>query len=116
MTENFEYDVIAGTPDQVEVFMDLQRMLVKLYNMWPEDTALAVYAAAAGSVVALIETQYRLHVKECDNCKDEKRPPTIDLVSVVRSNFDLYYERGSPEMNHAQASEFIHKYTKGRAH
>jgi hypothetical protein len=88
------HEVIPGTPEQVEVFLDLQRMLVKLYNMWPEDTAIAVYAAAAGSVISLIEVQYAIHVADCPNCRAENRAPTIDLVDIARSNFDYYYIRG----------------------
>ena len=113
MTED-EFEILPGTPEQVEVFIDLQRMLVKLYNMWPEDTAIAVYAAAGGCVVAMIEAQYKVHVAECPNCQDEGRPPSIDLVSIARNNFDFYYNRGfeQVEKDKAQASEMVHKFFK----
>jgi len=108
------FEVMPGTPEQVEVFLDLQRMLVKLYNMWPEDTAIAVYAAAAGSVVSLIEAQYAVHVAECENCIKENRAPTIDLVAIARSNFDFYYNRGIDQAikDKTQASEMVHKFFK----
>jgi hypothetical protein len=113
-----EFEVIAGSPEQVEVFLDLQRMLVKLYNMWPEDTAIAVYAAAAGSVVSLIEAQYAVHVSECENCQKDKRPPQIDLVSIARSNFDFYYNRGIDQAvkDKVTASEMVHKFFKKDIH
>lgn len=109
-----EFEVIKGSPEQVEVFLDLQRMLVKLYNMWPEDTAIAVYAAACGSVVALIEAQYAIHVADCENCQREQRAPTIDLVGVARSNFDFYYDRGIEQavQDKTAASEMVHKFFK----
>jgi len=93
MAKDDEYEVVAGSTEQVEVFIDLQKMLIKLYNMWPDDIAIGVFAAAAGNVCAMIETQYKLHVEDCMNCQDEQRPPTIDMVSVARSNFDYYYNR-----------------------
>jgi hypothetical protein len=112
------YEVIPGSSEQVEVFLDLQRMLVKLYNMWPEDTAIAVYAAAGGSVVALIEAQYKVHVEECPNCQEEGRPPMIDLVSIARTNFDFYYDRQMKQsvVDKAQASEMVHKFFKKDSH
>jgi hypothetical protein len=109
-------EVVPGSPEQVEVFLDLQRMLVKLYNMWPEDSAIAVYAAAAGSVISLIEAQYRIHVEECTGCQDEGRPPTIDLVSTARSNFDYYYNRGTEQARKDKegATEFVSKFFNGK--
>jgi hypothetical protein len=113
-----EFEVIPGSPEQVEVFLDLQRMLIKLYNMWPEDTAIAVYSAAAGSVVSLIEAQYAVHVSECENCHKDNRPPQIDLVAIARSNFDFYYNRGIEQAIHdkATASEMVHKFFKKDIH
>jgi hypothetical protein len=114
MTEDEEYEVTPGTPEQVEVFLDLQRMLVKLYNMWPEDTAIAVYSAACGSVVSLIEAQYAIHVAECENCQSENRPETIDLVSIARSNFDFYYNRGIDQAvkDKTIARDMVHRFFK----
>jgi hypothetical protein len=108
------FEVLPGSPEQVEVFLDLQRMLVKLYNMWPEDVAIAVYAAACGSVVALVEAQYAVHVEECQNCQSEGRPPTIDLVSTARSNFDFYYNRQRDQAvkDKTEASQMVHKFFK----
>jgi hypothetical protein len=108
------YEIMPGSTEQVEVFLDLQRMLIKLYNMWPEDTAIAVYAAAGGSVVALIEAQYKVHVEECPNCQEEGRPSTIDLAGTAKSNFDYYYVRGKEQsdLDKAQASEMVHKFFK----
>jgi hypothetical protein len=118
MTDKEAYEILPGSPEQVEVFMDLQRMLVKLYNMWPEDTAVAVYAAACGSVIALIEAQYKNHVEECPNCKEEGKPPTIDLVSVARSNFDYYYNRNvnQADLDKTAASQLVHKFFKKDSH
>lgn len=116
--EGDEFEVRPGSPDQVEVFLDLQRMLIKLYNMWNEDAAIAVYAAAAGSVVSLIEAQYAIHVSECDNCQKEQRAPTIDLVSIARSNFDFYYNRGIDQAlkDKAAASDMVHNFFKKDMH
>jgi hypothetical protein len=93
-------------------------MLIKLYNMWPEDTAVAVYAAAGGSVVALIEAQYKVHVAECENCQAEERPSEIDLASTARHNFDFYYSRQMEQAvkDSTQASEMVHKFFKKDAH
>jgi hypothetical protein len=108
------FEVLSGSPEQVEVFLDLQRMLVKLYNMWPEDVAVAVYSAACGSVVALIEAQYAIHVEECQNCQEEGRPPVIDLVATARSNFDFYYNRQRNQAidDKSEASQLVHKFFK----
>jgi hypothetical protein len=108
------YEVLPGTPEQVEVFLDLQRMLVKLYNMWPEDIAIAVYAAAGGSVVALIESQYEAHIAECENCQNEGRPEQIDLAECAKTNFDFYYKRQRDQAvnDKAQASQLVHKFFK----
>jgi len=113
-----EFEVIPGTPEQVEVFLDLQRMLVKLYNMWPEDTAIAVYSAAAGSVISLIESQYAVHVAECQNCQTENRAPTIDLVSIARSNFDFYYNRGVEQAikDKVTANDLVNSFFKKDMH
>lgn len=118
MTEDEEFEVRPGSPEQIEVFLDLQRMLVKLYNMWPEDSAIAVYAAAAGSVISLIEAQYAIHVAECEHCQKEDRPPTIDLVSIARSNFDFYYNRGIDQAikDKAVASDMVHQFFKKDTH
>jgi hypothetical protein len=93
-------------------------MLVKLYNMWPEDTAIAVYSAACGSVVALIEAQYEVHLTECQNCQEEGRPSEIDLVSTARGNFDFYYHRQRTQsLNDKQeASQLVHKFFKKDVH
>jgi hypothetical protein len=104
-----EFEMTSGSQEQVEVFLDLQRMLVKLYNMWPEDMAIAVYSAACGSIVALIETQYAVHVAECENCQREGRAAAIDLVSIARSNFDFYYNRGL-EQAEKDRGEMVHKF------
>jgi hypothetical protein len=87
-----EYEFVSGTPEQVEVFLDLQRILVRLYNEWPGDTAIAVYAAALGCVSAMIEMQFKRHLEECENCREEYKGVTLELADVARNNFSHYYE------------------------
>jgi hypothetical protein len=87
-----EYEFVSGSPEQVEVFMDLQRILVRLYNEWPGDTAIAVYAAALGCVSAMIETQFKRHMEECEVCRKEYKGVTLNLSDVARSNFIHYFE------------------------
>ena len=92
------YEFMKGSPEQVAVFLDLQRILIKLYNEWPGDTAIAVYAAAAGCVCAMIEAQFKLHIDECETCRKEYESDELKLYDVARENFDHYYN-----LEHAQA-------------
>src|SRR5579864_6213457 len=87
-----EYEFVSGSPEQVEVFLDLQRILVRLYNEWPGDTAIAVYAAALGCVSAMIELQFKRHMEECETCRKEYGGITLNLADVAQSNFIHYYE------------------------
>jgi iron only hydrogenase large subunit-like protein len=50
-----------------------------------------VYAAALGCVSAMIELQFKRHMEECENCREEYKDVTLNLSDVVRSNFDHYY-------------------------
>jgi hypothetical protein len=86
-----EYEFVPGSPEQIEVFLDLQRMIVKMYNKWPGDTGIAVYAAALGCVTALIEAEFKRHLDECPDCKEMYPKATLDLKQAARDNFDHYY-------------------------
>lgn len=88
--ERFESQV--GTPEQVGVFFDLQKMIVKLYAAWPGDSAIAVFAAAVGSITALLELEYKAHAETCADCRDNEGY-VIDLCSIARENFQMYYDR-----------------------
>lgn len=112
-----QYEFVMGTPEQVEVFLDLQRMIVRLYNMWPGDVAIAVFAGSLGCVTAMIETQYKMHLEECEHCKREF-DPTIDLRSVAEENFKHYYamEHEQALRNQMTASDMVDKFFKGGKH
>jgi hypothetical protein len=91
------YEMVEGTPQQREVFMNVQRMVIKMYNDWPEDIALSVMGAALGSVCSLIENQYALHAEECEQCTHDIGKE-IDLANVFRSNFEYYYSKGKLQL------------------
>ena len=93
-----DFEFVPGSPEQLETFLDLQRLIIKLYNKWPGDTAIAVFAASVGCVTALIETQYKLHLEECQNCREQLGGTEFNLSEVARQNFDHYYK-----MEHEQA-------------
>jgi hypothetical protein len=87
-----EYEFVQGSPEQIEVFLDLQRLLVKMYNKWPGDTAIAVFAAALGSAAALIEVRFEHHMEECEVCREEYKDVMLDLADVAQSNLAYYYD------------------------
>jgi hypothetical protein len=115
---DIEYEFVSGTPEQVETFLDLQRMIVKLYNKWPGDTAIAVVAASVGCVVALIETQYKLHLEECSYCRDNLKGEVFNLSEVARSNFEHYYNMEVEQalVDQQAADELVKKFFGKKGH
>ena len=99
-----EFKSTSASEEQTEVFLDLQRMIIKLYNVWSEDASVAVFAAALGSTVGLIEKHYENHVAKCSACK-EKYPPTLRLAELARFNFDCYYESAKTQTSADIAAE-----------
>jgi len=113
-----EYEFVPGSPEQVEVFLDLQRMLLKLYNKWPGDTAIAVFSASLGCAVALIETQYKIHLEECEKCRERYKSEEFDLDDVARSNYQYYYGKGleQSEIDKKVAADLVKSFFKKGEH
>jgi hypothetical protein len=114
--ENYEFQ--TGTPEQVEVFMDIQRLIVKLFNSWPGDTAIAVFGAALGSAIALIEGQYKQHLDECPVCRGEIDEAMVELHTTAINNLEYYYQLVVADREHIQdiAKDLVEGFFKGRTH
>jgi hypothetical protein len=110
-----QYEHMRGTNEQIEVFMDLQRMLLRMFNKWDGDTSVAVFGAALGCAVALIETQYKQHLEECPTCKDSVDPGVLELADTARANFEHYYNKiyDDEESCKEVAKELVDAFFKG---
>ena len=83
-------EFIRSTPEQLEVFLDLQKLMVKYHEAWPDQTAIAVFGSAMGSICAILEIQYKLHREKCDECaKNEPEDP--DFYGTFTENYTHYY-------------------------
>jgi hypothetical protein len=114
MSDNYEHK--RGTDEQIEVFMDLQRMLMRMFNKWDGDTAIAVFGAALGCATALIETQYKQHLEECPTCHDAIDPAIIELADTARANFEHYYNKIYEDEDQCRdiAKDLVDAFFKGR--
>ena len=79
-----------GTDEQSDVFISLQKLLMEYFTKWPDDTAIAVFASAMGSVCGVLEVDYNLHRESCDMCQ-KTGPNTLGLFDTFFDNFEYYY-------------------------
>jgi hypothetical protein len=116
-----ETEKIVSTVEQTEIFMNLQKLIIKLYGKWDQEVAIAVFAGALGSAIAFIEKEFKEHVKTCPKCQSRGLEELdLNLLDVALSNMQHHYEGIDTDVDEEarkMVDDFLTKAVKrGRKH